>query len=108
MTGDSIETVRSYLRAFVGGSIDLGALDSWLAEHAGQPRSPDVRRLEGEAAHLLAWWDDGIYDVAALRRKFADLLDGAATATPPPLATDAEAGSPPKRSRKQPLARGSK
>ncbi len=108
MAGDSIETVRAYLRAFVDGSIDLGALDSWLAEHAGQPRSADVQRLEGEAAHLLAWWDDGVYDEAELRRKFADLLDGDATAAPPTRATDTESGSSRRRSRKQPVARGSR
>lgn len=105
MAGDSIETVRAYLRAFVDGSIELGALDDWLAEHAGQPRSADVQRLEGEAAHLLARWDDGIHDEAELRREFADLLDSAATAAPPAPITDAAAGPSPSRSRKQTVAR---
>ena len=81
MADDSIEAVRACFRAFVDGGIDLGALDDWLADHAGQRRSEDVRRLEAEAAHLLAWWDDGICNEAELRRRFADLLEGAA---PPP------------------------
>lgn len=80
MADDSIEAVRACLRAFVDGGIDLGALDDWLADHASQPRSEGVRRLEAEAAHLLAWWDGGICDEAGLRRGFADLLDGAAHA----------------------------
>ncbi len=79
MSTDSLEAVRSCVRAFIEGAIDLGALDDQLADRAMKPRSAAERHLERELAHLLAGWDDGVYDEDGFRHEMAKLLE----ATPP-------------------------